>query len=128
VILARRLTSDEPGAYIPVNKQGAERTEGRPPRPPGGGTANESVDLIRPADGNYQIWLHGFQVSGTPSITLRVHAIQGNDLSVTDPPSGPVAAGTPVTLHVAFSKPMTAGQDVSSCSAPRAPRSRSPSP
>jgi hypothetical protein len=76
-----------------------------------GGTANESVELVRPPDGDYQIWLHGFQVSGTPSITMRVHAIQGHDLTVGSLPSGPVPAGTPVTLHVEFSKPMTAGQD-----------------
>jgi hypothetical protein len=76
-----------------------------------GGTANEAVELIRPADGNYQIWLHGFSVAGSPSITMRVNAIQGNDLTVSGLPSGPVEAGTPVTLHVAFAKPMTAGQD-----------------
>jgi hypothetical protein len=76
-----------------------------------GGSANEAVDLIRPADGNYQIWLHGFQVSGTPSVELTVDAIQGNDLTVSGVPSGPVPAGTPVTLHVAFNKAMTAGQD-----------------
>jgi Subtilase family len=74
-------------------------------------TANEAVDLIRPADGNYQIWLHGFQVAGTPSIQLTVNAIQGNDLTVTGVPDGAVPAGTPVTLHVAFNKAMTAGQD-----------------
>jgi hypothetical protein len=76
-----------------------------------GGTANESVELIRPPDGNYQIWLHGFQVAGTPSIELTVDAVQGNDLTVTGLPSGAVPAGTPVTLHVAYSKAMTAGQD-----------------
>ena len=74
------------------------------------GTANESVDLIRPADGNYQIWLHGFSVAGTPTLQLTVNAIQGTDLTVTGAPSGPVPAGTPVTLHVAFNKAMTAGQ------------------
>jgi hypothetical protein len=76
-----------------------------------GGTANEHVELIRPADGNYQIWLHGWQVAGTPSVKMTVNAIQGNDLTVTGLPSGPVPAGTPVTLHVAYAKPMTAGQD-----------------
>ena len=76
-----------------------------------GGTANESVELVRPPDGNYQIWLHGFQVAGTPSVTMRVNAVQGNDLTVTGLPTGSVPAGTPVVLHVAFAKPMTAGQD-----------------
>ncbi len=76
-----------------------------------GGTADESVELTRPPDGNYQIWLHGFAVSGNPSIQLTVDAIQGTDLTVTPLPPGPVPAGTPVTVHVDFSKAMTAGQD-----------------
>jgi hypothetical protein len=76
-----------------------------------GGTANESVELIRPADGNYQIWLHGFAVAGNPSLKETVKAIQGNDLTVTGLPSGAVPAGTPVTLHVTYAKAMTAGQD-----------------
>jgi hypothetical protein len=75
------------------------------------GSGDEAVDLIRPADGNYQIWLHGFAISGTPTLQLTINAIQGNDLTVTGVPSGPVPAGTPVTLHVAFNKAMTAGQD-----------------
>jgi hypothetical protein len=75
------------------------------------GSGDEAVDLIRPADGNYQIWLHGFGITGTPTLPLTVDAIQGNDLTVTGAPSGPVPAGTPVTLHVAFNKAMTAGQD-----------------
>jgi hypothetical protein len=75
------------------------------------GSGDEAVDLIRPADGNYQIWLHGFGITGTPTLPLTVDAIQGNDLTVTGTPAGPVPAGTPVTLHVAFNKAMTAGQD-----------------
>ena len=75
------------------------------------GSGDESVDLIRPADGQYQIWLHGFGITGTPSSQLTVNAIQGTDLTVTGAPSGAVPAGTPVTLHVAFNKAMTAGQD-----------------
>jgi hypothetical protein len=74
------------------------------------GSGDEAVDLIRPADGDYQIWVHGFAITGTPSMPLTVNAIQGNDLTVTGTPSGPVPAGTPVTLHVAFNKAMTAGQ------------------
>ena len=74
------------------------------------GTGDEAVDLIRPADGDYQIWLHGFAITGTPAAGLTVNAIQGNDLTVTGMPSGPVPAGTPVTLHVTYNKAMTAGQ------------------
>jgi hypothetical protein len=75
-----------------------------------GGTANEAVTLTRPPDGNYQIWLHGFQVAGTPSLTLTVNAIQGNDLTVSGAPTGSIPAGTPVTLHVDYAKAMTPGQ------------------
>jgi hypothetical protein len=74
------------------------------------GTANESVELIGPPDGDYQIWVHGWQVTGTPGITLTVDAIQGNDLTVGGLPGGPVPAGTTVTLHVTYDKAMTAGE------------------
>jgi len=75
------------------------------------GTSNESVELVAPADGDYQVWVQGWAVSGTPSFTLTIDAIQGNDLTVSGVPAGPVPAGTPVTLSVSFSKTMTAGQD-----------------
>jgi hypothetical protein len=74
------------------------------------GTANEQVTLKRPPDGNYQIWVHGFQVTGTPGITLTVDAIQGNDLTITGVPAGPVPAGQTVTRHVTYNKAMTSGQ------------------
>ncbi|MFI7064595.1 hypothetical protein ACIBL3_26630 [Kribbella sp. NPDC050124] len=75
-----------------------------------GGTANEAVDLVNPPDGNYQIWVHGYAVAGTPSFTLNVNAIQGNDLTVSGLPTGPVPAGTQVTLHVDYDRAMTPGQ------------------
>jgi hypothetical protein len=75
------------------------------------GGGDERVDVVRPPDGNYQIWGHGFGIVGNPPFTLDVTPIQGNDLTVSGLPSGPVPAGTPVTIHVAFSKAMTAGQD-----------------
>jgi hypothetical protein len=75
------------------------------------GTGDESVDLIRPSDGAYQVWLHGFAITGTPQTQLTIDAIQGNDLTVSGAPSGPLPAGTPVTLHVTYNKAMTAGQD-----------------
>jgi hypothetical protein len=75
------------------------------------GAGDESVDLIRPSDGAYQVWLHGFGITGTPQTQLTIDAIQGNDLTVSGAPSGPLPAGTPVTLHVTYNKAMTAGQD-----------------
>jgi hypothetical protein len=74
-------------------------------------TGNESVELVAPPDGNYQVWVHGFSVAGSPTFPLTIDAIQGNDLTVSGLPTGPVPAGTPVTLTVDFTHPMTAGQD-----------------
>jgi subtilisin family serine protease len=71
----------------------------------------ESVTMLNPADGNYQVWVHGFLISTPTPFPLTIDAVQGNDLTVTGVPAGPVAADTPVTLHVAFNKAMTAGQD-----------------
>jgi hypothetical protein len=74
----------------------------------GGGAA---VELIRPPDGNYQIWAQGWAVTGTQPFPLSITALQGTDLTVTGLPTGPITAGTPVTLHGAFAKTMAAGQD-----------------
>jgi hypothetical protein len=76
-----------------------------------GADGNESVTIIAPADGNYQAWVQGFSVAGTPTFPLTIDPIQGVDLVVSGVPAGAVPAGTAVTIHVTFSKPMTAGQD-----------------
>lgn len=75
-----------------------------------GGTANEAVELIAPPDGNYQVWVQGWSVSGTPTLQLTIDAIQGTDLTVSGIPAGAVPAGTPVTLTVDFSKTMAVGE------------------
>jgi hypothetical protein len=75
------------------------------------GSGNESVTMVRPPDGNYQVWVHGFAVSAPQPFPLTIDAVQGNDLTVSGVPSGPVPANTPVTLHVTFNKAMTSGQD-----------------
>jgi hypothetical protein len=74
-------------------------------------SGDESVTLTRPPDGTYEVWVHGFAVTGTPTFPLTIDAVQGNDLTLSGVPSGAVPAGTPVTLHVDFSKSMTAEQD-----------------
>jgi hypothetical protein len=76
-----------------------------------GADGNESVTLIKPDDGNYQAWVQGFSVAGTPTFPLTIDPIQGTDLTVSGLPSGALPAGTPVTIHVEFSKAMTSGQD-----------------
>lgn len=74
------------------------------------GTSNEFVQLIAPPDGDYQVWVQGWAVAGTPNLQLLIDAVQGTDLTVSGIPAGPVPAGTPITLTVDFSKSMTAGQ------------------
>jgi hypothetical protein len=74
------------------------------------GTSNEFVELIAPPDGDYQVWVQGWSVAGTPNVELLIDAIQGTDLTVSGAPAGPVAAGEEITLTVDFSKSMTAGQ------------------
>jgi Subtilase family len=73
--------------------------------------SNEFVQLSNPENGNYQIWVQGWAVAGTPTAQLTIDALQGNDLTVSAPP-GPVPAGTPVTITVTYSKAgMVNGQD-----------------
>ena len=71
---------------------------------------DEFIELVRPPDGDYQVWAQGWQVAGTPDVTLDINAIQGNDLTVSGIPAGAVPAGTPVTLTVDFSKTMVVGE------------------
>ncbi len=76
----------------------------------GGAGAAESVTLVAPPNGNYQVWVHGYAVSGPHTVPLNTDIVQGTDLTVTGIPAGAVPAGTPVTLHVTYSKsPMPAG-------------------
>ena len=75
------------------------------------GSSNEEVESIAPDDGDYQVWAQGFAVAGTPSLELTIDAIQGNDMTVSGIPSGAIPAGTPVTVHVDFTKSMAPGQD-----------------
>jgi hypothetical protein len=74
-------------------------------------TGDESVELVNPPDGNYQVWVHGWAVAGSPTFPLTIFPVQGNDLQVTGVPSGPVDAGTPVTLSVRFQREMDPGED-----------------
>ncbi len=76
----------------------------------GGAGAAEAVTLIAPPDGKYQVWVHGFTVSGPHNVPFDTDIIQGTDLTVSGVPAGAVPANTPVTLHVTYAKsPMPAG-------------------
>ncbi|MDH5616527.1 MAG: PPC domain-containing protein, partial [Acidimicrobiia bacterium] len=74
------------------------------------GTSNEFIQATRPADGDYEVWVQGWSVSGNPTFQLTVNVVQGFDLTVLGFPVGSVPAGTPVTLTVDFSKAMTSGE------------------
>jgi hypothetical protein len=77
----------------------------------GGTGADEHITAIRPADGNYQVWLQGWAISGDASTNqagLTIFPVQGNDLVVEGAPTGPVAAGQTVTLKVRYNKPSMA--------------------
>jgi hypothetical protein len=80
----------------------------------GGTGADEHIEAVRPVDGNYQVWLQGWSISGdaaTNQAPLVIFPVQGNDLVVEGVPAGPVAAGQSVTLTVKYNKPsMVAGQ------------------
>jgi hypothetical protein len=71
---------------------------------------NEFVELVRPADGDYQVWAQGWQVTGTPDITVGIDVVQGNDMTISGIPAGAIPAGTEVTLTVNFSKTMIVGE------------------
>ena len=62
------------------------------------------MTLVRPDDGDYEIWLHGFAVAGTPTVKLGIDIVQGTDMTATVTPSGAIPANTPVTVHVTYNK------------------------
>ncbi|MGH9274074.1 MAG: S8 family serine peptidase, partial [Acidimicrobiales bacterium] len=74
------------------------------------GTSDEFVELVLPDDGNYEVWVQGFAVAGTPEFDLTIDPIQGTDMTVSGVPAGPVAAQEPVTLTVDFAKTMAIGE------------------
>ncbi len=74
-------------------------------------TGNERVELVLPPDGTYEVWVQGWSVVGTPTFPLTIDVIQGTDMTVSGLPAGPLPANTPVTIHVTYSKAMTAGED-----------------
>ena len=65
--------------------------------------------MTLPDDGNYQAWVHGFGISSPEATQLHLDIVQGTDVTVTAP-TGPVTAGTPVTVHGTWAKALTPGQ------------------
>jgi hypothetical protein len=71
--------------------------------------SDERVLVRNPADGAYQIWVHGWSVAGAGTFTLIIDAIQGFDVTVTNVPPGPLPADTPVELQVCYEKELAPG-------------------
>lgn len=65
-------------------------------------TADESVSIQRPVDGEYTILVHGWSVpGGSAPFTLTIDAIQGTDVSVSGLPSS-IPAGGSATVTVTW--------------------------
>jgi hypothetical protein len=64
---------------------------------------DEYVKVLTPNDGLYRMRVFGFDVNGgTDTFEARLAVPQGTGVTVTGIPSGPVPAGTPITLSVHF--------------------------
>lgn len=73
-------------------------------------TSEEQVTINFPDDGDYWIIVHGWNVpGGSQPFDILINAIYGNDLTVTNVPTGVVAANTPVTFDVSYAVPQIEG-------------------
>jgi hypothetical protein len=75
----------------------------------GSPTSDEVVTLFLPPDGQYVAGVFGYDVTGGGTYDLTIAAAQGNDITVTGLPAGPVAPGVPVVLTLNYAKTMTPG-------------------
>ena len=73
-----------------------------------GADGNEHVELVRPPDGNYQVWLLGFAVSAPTAFPLTIDLVQGTDLATVVTPSGAVTPGSLKTITVTLNRPSLA--------------------
>ena len=72
--------------------------------------ALSAAALIAPPAGTYEVWVYGFSVSAadtTQGNAVGIDIVQGTDLTVTGAPAGPIAANTPITLHVTYTNAVT---------------------
>ena len=78
-----------------------------------GSTAVEAVEIRRPADGMYAVWVQGWNVpSGASNFNLDIVYPAGNSLTAKNVPSGPVAAGTPMKFQLCYDIPVGASADL----------------
>ena len=76
-------------------------------------SVDEHVQLLQPTDGLYWILVHGWAVpGGSATFDIDITAFQGDDLTVVDAPTGPVAANTPVTFTLSGTVPYEADAEL----------------
>ncbi|HEY5436999.1 MAG TPA: S8 family serine peptidase, partial [Candidatus Limnocylindrales bacterium] len=75
----------------------------------GGGSADEEVDLLDPADATYTVWVHGYATGNPSTFTLFAWALgsaAAGNMTVTAPPTATL--GTTGAINLTF-KDLTAG-------------------
>ncbi|MCX6030198.1 MAG: DNRLRE domain-containing protein [Chloroflexi bacterium] len=71
-------------------------------------TANESVSVTMPPDGNYLAAVHGYAAAAA-TFDLVINAVQGADLSISGMPAGPFPPNTPINFTVNWAKTVPPG-------------------
>ena len=106
--------SDDLDLYIVYDAEQRRHVHDRPrssPRRPAG-PATSASPWSTPGDGNYQAWVHGLRRDRDAHLPAHDRRHPGHRPDRERRPRRRRSpAGTAVTLHVAFSKAMTAGQD-----------------
>jgi len=69
-----------------------------------GATADEYIKVKFPADGHYRARVYGYAVAGNGKFDFSLNVIGGTDLTVTNLPTGPIAAGEVVTFTLNFNR------------------------
>jgi PKD repeat protein len=71
----------------------------------------EEILLNNPADGKYWVFVHGWSIPASPSLfDCYIEVVYGNDINVTDVPTGPFSAGDPVYFNASYILPPIAGE------------------
>ncbi len=72
---------------------------------------NEEIILNAPPDGKYWVFVHGWSVPVDPSIfDCTIEVVHGNDITVTDVPSGSITGGLPAYFNASCSLPPIGGK------------------
>jgi hypothetical protein len=76
-------------------------------------TANESIRITFPPDGEYLLAVHGWGAQEGEGFTLNLNVIAGDDLQAVDLPSGPHEPNTPIGFKVtwALDAPLAGGAE-----------------